>query len=75
MEGTDLYTILGKPGLQCGFGEGTQLMQPLPRAGKGIRALTASSSWRHAGVAWVGHQFGCQAVPCGCTFQGPSQGP
>lgn len=75
MEGTKLHPILGKPGLQRGLGEDTQLMQPLPRARKGIRTLTAASSGRHTGVAWVGHQFGCQGVARGCTFQGPSQCP
>lgn len=75
MEGAELHAILGKPGPQCGFCEDMQLMQPLPRAGKGIRALTAAPSRRHTGVAWVGHQLRCQGVACGCTFQGPGQSP
>lgn len=73
MEGTELHAILGKPGLQRRLCEDTQLMQPFPGAGKGVRTLTAASSGRHTGVAWVGHQLCCQGVTCGCTFQGPSQ--
>lgn len=71
MQGAELYTLLCKSGPKCGRGEDTQFMQPLPRAGKGIGALAAAPSWRHTGVAGVGHQLGCQGTAGGYAFQGP----
>lgn len=71
MECAELHSVLCKSGPKRGCGEDTQFVQPLPRAGKGIRALTAAPSWGHTRVAGVCHQLSCQGVACGYAFQGP----